>query len=222
MLDTKGHSFDREIILLNVRWYQSYRLSNADLAEMAAERGVSVNRPTINRWVIKFTPAIEASLRKRRREVSSSWRMDETYFKVKGEWKHLYRAVDDQGQTVDYLFTAKRDKKAAIRIFKKAIKSSGRPEIIVIDKSGSNTAALEAQNAESDVQIKICQSKYLNNIVEQDHRAIKNLFRPTKGFETMKSVAITLAGFEVMHMLRKGQIGEKGLSRVEAFHSIIA
>ncbi len=222
MLDTKGHSFDREIILLNVRWYLSYLLSYADLAEMAAERGVSVNRSTINRWVIKFTPAIEASLRKRRREVSSSWRMDETYIKVKGEWKYLYRAVDDQGQTVDYLFTAKRDKKAAIRFFKKAIKSSGRPEKVVIDKSGSNTAALEAQNAESDEKIEICQSKYLNNIIEQDHRAIKNLFRPTKGFETMKSAAITLAGFEVMHMLRKGQIGEKGLSRFEAFQSIIA
>ena len=102
MFDTKGHSFPREVIMLNVRWYLSYRLSYRNLAEMAAERGIPVDQSTISRWVIKFTPEIEKAVRARKKPVGVSWRADETYIKVSGQWKYLYRAADKDGKTVDY------------------------------------------------------------------------------------------------------------------------
>ena len=127
--DTSGHNFERDIIMLNVRWYLSYKLSYRDLEEMACERGLCVDHTTIYRWVIKFTPGMEKVIRKCKKPVGRSWRMDETYIKVNGQWKYLYRAVDKEGQTVDYLLTAKRDKKAANRFFKKAISSNCIPEM---------------------------------------------------------------------------------------------
>jgi putative transposase len=142
----------------------------------------------------------------RKEAVGSSWRMDETYLRVEGAWKYLYRAVDKAGATVDFLLTAKRDRKAALRFLRKAIKWNGTPEKITIDKSGANTAAIESHNAERETGIEIRQSKYLNNIVEQDHRAIKRLVRPMLGFKSFRSAAVTLAGIELMHMIRKGQL----------------
>ena len=142
---------------------------------MALDRGVEVDQSTIHRWVVKFSPDLEKSVRKNKSSVGSSWRMDETYIKVKGQWKYLYRAVDKKVQTVDYLLIAKRDKKASKRFFKKAIKSNVIPEKINIDKSGSNAAAIKEYNKEEGINIEICQNKYLNNLVEQDHRFIKQL-----------------------------------------------
>lgn len=133
MIDFKGHRFERDIILLCVRWYLAYPLS---LAEMMAERGVEVDPSNIYRWVQKFTPKLEAVFRKgKKRSVGKSWRMDETYIKIKGQWRYLYRAVDQDGQTIDFLLTAHRDKNAALHFFKKAIRQHGLPEKITIDKS---------------------------------------------------------------------------------------
>ena len=146
----------------------------------------------------------------RKRPVGSSWRMDETYVRVRGTWKYLYRAVDKAGATVDFLLTAKRDRKAALRFLRKAIKGSGTPEKITIDKSGANTAAIESHNAENEADIEIRQIKYLNNIVEQDHRAIKRLVRPMLGFKSFRSAAVTLAGIELMHMIGKVSCGRQG------------
>jgi transposase-like protein len=121
--------------------------------------------------------------------------MDETYVRVKGAWKYLYRAVDKGGARVDFLLTARRDRKAALRFLRKAIKWNGTPGKVTIDKSGANTAALESHSAEAEAGIEIRQIKYLNNIVEQDHRAIKRLVRPMMGFKSFRSAAVTLAGF---------------------------
>ncbi|MCZ6820501.1 MAG: IS6 family transposase, partial [Calditrichaeota bacterium] len=138
------------------------------------------------------------------------WRLDETYSKIKGEWKYLYRAVDKQGNTVDFLLTAKRDKKAARRFLNKAIGSNGKPSLINIDKSGANTAAIQQYNRDENKRVKIRQCKYLNNIVEQvvrhsDHRFIKRRSRAMLGFKSFWSARATLAGIELWRMLKKGQ-----------------
>src|SRR5271156_1652653 len=177
---------------------------------MMGERGVEVDHSTLHRRVLKYVPALEKVSLARKRPVGGSWRLDETYVRVKGAWKYLYRAVDKAGTTVDFLLTAKRDRKAASRFLRKDIKWNGTPEKITIDKSGANTAAIESHNAEHAAGIKIRQIKYLNNIVEQDHRAIKRLVRPMLGLNSFRSAAVTLAGIELMHMIRKGQLGTKG------------
>src|SRR5258706_4959495 len=132
------------------------------------------------------------------------------YIRVKGQWKYLYRAVDKAGNTVDFLLTAKRDRKAAARFLRKAIDQNGTPTKITIDKSAANNAAIEDYNVEHNSGIEIRQIKYLNNIVEQDHRAIKRKIRPALGFKTFRSAAITLSGVEVMHMIRKRQLNGGG------------
>ena len=147
---------------------------------------------------------LERQFRARKRLVGGSWRLDETYVKVKGCWKYLYRAVDKAGATVDFLLTAKRDRKAALRFLRKAIGQNDAPKKISIDKSGANTAAIESYKDEEKADIEIRQVKYLNNVVEQDHRAVKRLTRPMLGFKSFRSAAATLTGIELMHMLRKG------------------
>ena len=197
------------------------------------ERGVEVDHSSLNRWVLKYTPALDKEFRQRKRSVGTSWRMalgqplDETYMCVKGQWKYLYRAVDKAGRTVDFLLTAKRDRKAALRFVRKAIDPSGLPEKITIDKSGANTAAVESYNIEQELGIELRvaglgpQVKYLNTIVEKDHRAIKRLTRPMLGFKSFWSAAITLAGIEFMHMIRKGQLKGGGQSRpTQHFYSL--
>jgi len=221
MIEFKGSHFEREVILWGVRWYVAYPISYRQLEEMMDERGVEVDHSTLNRWVLKYVPLLEAQFRARKRPVGSSWRMDETYVKVKGVWKYLYRAVDKTGATVDFLLTAKRDCKAALRFLRKAIGNNGTPEKITIDKSGANTAAIESHNAETKAGIEMCQIKYLNNIVEQDHRAIKRRTRPMLGFKSFWSAAVTLAGVELMHMIRKGQLMLTGeLCPARQFYSL--
>jgi transposase-like protein len=221
MIEFKGSHFEREVILWGVRWYVAYPISYRQLEEMMDERGVEVDHSTLNRWVLKYVPLLEAQFRARKRPVGSSWRMDETYVKVKGVWKYLYRAVDKTGATVDFLLTAKRDCKAALRFLRKAIGNNGTPEKITIDKSGANTAAIESHNAETKAGIEMRQIKYLNNIVEQDHRAIKRRTRPMLGFKSFWSAAVTLAGVELMHMIRKGQLMLTGeLCPARQFYSL--
>jgi putative transposase len=213
-----------DVILLSVRWYVAYSLSLRNLEEMIAERGFEVDHSTVHRWVIKLVPLFEKTFRKHKRPVGKSWRMDETYIKVKGEWKYLYRAVDKDGTTVDFLLRAHRDEAAARRYFEKAIDQNGTPETVTVDKSGANLAALKAINAERETPIRIRQNKYLNNVVEQDHRAIKRIVKPMMGFKDFRCARIILSGIEVMHMIRKGQMKtEKGtdLSAAEQFYSLV-
>ena len=149
--------------------------------------------------------------------------MDETYIKVKGQWRYYYRAVDKQGQTIDFLLTATRDTKAALRFLKKAIVQNGKPSLVNIDQSGANTAGLKQVNRDNKTRITIRQCKYLNNIIEQDHRRIKRLTRPMLGFKNFYAAQRTLAGIEVMAMIKKGQmktsVGNKK-SPAELFYAL--
>jgi putative transposase len=206
MINFKGSQFEREIILWGVRWYVAYPISYRQLEEMMGERGVAVDQSTLNRWVIKYAPEFEKAFRRRQRPVGSSWRMDETYVRIKGKWAYLYRAVDTEGQTIDFLLTPHRDRDAAEAFLHKAIRSQGLPEKITIDKSGSNTAAIRRYNKTHKTAIVIRHSKYLNNLVEQDHRAVKRLTRPMLGFKSFWAACCTIAGVEVMHAIRKGQV----------------
>jgi putative transposase len=166
---------------------------------------VAVDHSTLNRWVIKYAPEVEKQFRRRQRPVGRSWRLDETYVKIKGKWAYLYRAVDKAGQTIDFLLTPHRDRDAAEAFLHKAIRSQGLPEKITIDKSGSNTAAIKHYNQVHKTAIIIRHSKYLNNLVEQDHRAVKRLTHPMLGFKSLWAACCTIAGVEVMHAIRKGQ-----------------
>ena len=179
---------------------------------MMQERGVFVDHSSINRWAIRFLPLLEKAFRRHKRPVGMSWRTDETYIKVKGDWKYLYRAVDKQGETVDFLLTAKRDKAAALRFFDRAMKSSGVPEKITMDKSGANKAAMDEINTGRQNPIVVWQVKYLNNILEQDHRAIKRITRPMLNFKSFRAARNVLAGIELMHMIRKRQFMIAGIN----------
>ena len=195
-----------EVMLVCVRWYAAYPLSLRHIEEMMGERGVFVDHATVHHWAIKILPVLALVFRRRKRPVGRSWRMDETYVKVCSQWKYLYRAVDRDGHTVDFLLRARRDEAAARRFLERAIDLHGQPEKITIDKSGANTAAIAGVNADSGLSIELRQSKYLNNIVEQDHRAIKRIVRPMLGLKTFRCSRILIAGIEVMHMIRKGQL----------------
>jgi putative transposase len=137
--------------------------------------------------------------------------MDDTYIKVKGVWKYLYRAVGKQGKTIDFLLTAKRDMAAAKRFFDKAMEANGDPNKVAMDKSGANKVAMDAINAGRDVPILVRQVKYLNNIVEQDHRAIKRVTRPMLNFKSFRSADSVLAGIELMRMVSKGRFAINGI-----------
>jgi putative transposase len=205
-MDCKGRHFEKGIILWGIRWYVAYPISYRQLEEMMGERGVTVDYSTLNRWVIKYAPEVEKQFRRHQRPVGRSWRMDETYVKIKGRWAYLYRAVDKEGLTIDFLLTPNRDRDAAEAFLRKAIRTHGLPEKITIDKSGSNTAAIKRYNRTHETAIVIRHSKYLNNVVEQDHRAVKRLTRPMLGFKSFWTARCTIAGIEVMHAIRKKQV----------------
>lgn len=180
-------------MLTCVRWYVAYPLSLRHIESMMQERGVFVDHSTVHRWAIKMLPVLTGVFRQRKRPVGLSWRMDETYIKVAGHWKYLYRAVDRAGDTGDFLLTAKRDKAAARRLLEQAITLHDLPEKITVDKCGANTAAIESVNADVCVDILMRQNKYLNNIVEQDHRAVKRITGPMLGFKSFWSARIIIA-----------------------------
>ena len=222
----KGAHFPQDIILPCVRWYVAYPLSYRHVEELMEERGVDVDHATINRWVVKYSPQLEEAFHRRKRSVWISWRLDETYIKVKGQWRYLYRAVDKHGQTIDFLLTEHRDERAAKRFLTKAIRRHGVPEKITSDGSEANAAAIRTYNQEHGTTIAIRQVKYLNNIVEQDHRGVKRVTRPMLGFKAFEAAQSTLIGIELMHMLKKRQLvvedGAEGLTAAEKFYSLAA
>jgi len=168
------------MILILVRWYLAYSLSYRDVEELALERGLKVDHSTINRWVIQYTPLLEAVFRRRhKRPVGISWRMDKTYIKLKNKWAYLYRAVDKEGNTFAFMLSENRDEPAARAFFEKATGSSGIPDKVTLDKSGANKAGIDTINLKLALlfmmgglflQINVRQVKYLNNIVAQDHK----------------------------------------------------
>ena len=228
MINFKGRHFKKIIILMSVRWYVAYALSYRDIEELMAERGLKVDHATINRWVIKYAPLLETEFyRRHKHNVGSSWRMDETYIKVKGKWCYLYRAVDKSGATIDFLLSQNRDELAAKRFFYKTIERSGQPKKITIDKSKSdaNNVALKSINKilTPSEKIEIRKIKYLNNIVEQDYRFIKRIVKPMMEFKALQSAHATLIGIELHHMLRKHQHNDAAnLPAFEQFYALSA
>src|SRR6266849_7624397 len=215
----KGAHFPQDIILMGVRWYVAYPLSTRHVEELMLERGIHVDHSTINRWVVKYSPQLEEVFQSHKRPIWTSWRLDETYIKIKGQWYYLYRAVDKSGQTIDFLLTEQRDEQAAKRFLTKAIRRHGVPEKITIDGSAANEAAIKSYNEEHGTAIAIRKVKYLNNIVEQDHRGVKRITRPMLGFKSFEAAQGTLVGIELMHMIKKRQMrveaGAEGLTAAE-------
>ncbi len=219
----KGAHFPQEIILMGVRWHVAYPLSTRHGEDLMEERGVDVDHSPINRWTIKYSPLLEEAFHRRKRAVWVSWRMDETYMKVKGQWRYLYRAVDKTAQTIDFLLTEDRDEQAAKRFLTKAIRRHGVPEKITIDGSAAHEAAIKSSNKAHGAAIAIRKIKYLNNIVEQDPRGVKRITRPMRGFKAFDAAQSTLTGIALMHMLRKGQLAdgvEQGLTTAEQFYAL--
>ena len=218
----KGYSFPSSIILHAVYLKLRFSLSYRDIEELFQIRGVEVDHASIQRWVVKFAPMLEEKFRKRKKTVGKRWRMDETYIKAKGQWMYLYRAVDKNGHTIDFLLTRQRDTKAAKAFLVKAIDQNGLPELINIDKSGANQAGIELYNNLKQTHIESRSAKYLNNIVEQDYRFIKRRVRPMLGFKSIESAESTLAGIELMRMIKKDQMKNPKSTSFQSFCSLAA
>src|SRR6195256_6454281 len=201
--------FPGEVILLCVRWYLRYPLAYEHVSELLAERGVAVDPTCIWRWVQTYAPELNKRCRPHLRPTNKSYRIDETYIKVKGKDKYLYRAVDSSGQTIDFLLTAKRDAAAAKRFLRRAIETSGNPmpRVINVDKNPTYPAAMEALKADGTVprRVVLRQCKYLNNVIEQDHRTVKKRVWLAKGYGSFHSAWRTLQGIETVNMIRKGR-----------------
>ena len=205
--------FDREVIILCVRWYLRFKLSLRDLVEMMAERGLSLVHTTIMRWVQHYTPEFEKRWRRYALPIGRSWRVDETYVRIRGEWCYLYRAVDRAGRTIDFRLSTRRDVAAAKAFFRKAMKSQQcAPQTITLDGYAASHRAVRELKADGSLPMdtKLRSSKYLNNL-EQDHRSVKQRIAVMLGLKQFHNAAITIAGIELMHRIHKGQFGLRRL-----------
>jgi len=193
---------------------------------MLSDRGVVVDPSTLFRWVQAYAAKLEQRVRRHLRPCTGSWRVDETYIKVKGAWTYLYRAVDSLGQTIDFLLSARRDAAAAKRFFRKALAQphTVNPRTITVDKNPAYPRATAEMKQVGELWrfSRLRQCKYLNNIVEQDHRRIKRLVRPGLGFGSLPTVRRTLAGYEVMAMIRKGQVHHIGARDMQGQTAFVA
>ncbi|GAC1556332.1 MAG: IS6 family transposase [Herpetosiphon sp.] len=205
-----AYEYETELILLCVRWYLRYSLSYRDVAEMIRERGLALDHTTIYRWVQRYAPELERRCRPHLRPTNDSWRVDETYIKVKGVWTYLYRAVDSAGNRLDFMLSPTRDGSAATRFFRKVVDAphTQAPRVVNVDQNAAYPPAISVLKADGDLpeDCMLRRVKYLNNIIEQDHRFIKRLVRPGLGFGSFTTAMNTLSGYETMHMIRKGQL----------------
>ncbi len=225
----KWRHFQADIILLCVRWYLRYSLSYRDLEEMMLERGLMVDHTTIYRWAQHYAPELEKRCRPHLKACNDSWKVDETYIKIKKVWFYLYRAVDSDGQTLEFLLSPSRDAEAAKSFFLKTVQPSAysaseacpmhemeaasrtaqlTPRVINVDKNAAYPKAMAELKAAGVLSehVELRQIKYLNNLIEQDHRFIKRLTKPGMGFFSFETAWRTLQGFEIMNMIRKGQV----------------
>src|SRR5262247_4568940 len=203
----KGGHFDQEIIVLCVRWYLSFKLSARDLVQMMTERGIVLAHTTILRWVQRYVPEFEKRWSRYARDIDGSWRCDETYIKVKGRWTYLYRAVDKHGRTVDFLLSERRDVAAAKRFLRRAMKDNGTPWVITLDAYAASHRAIRELKSEGHMsrRVRVRSSKYLNNVVEQDHRRVKQRVGPMLGFKRFDTATITISGIELAEKIKKAQ-----------------
>jgi transposase-like protein len=203
----KGRHFDQEIVVVCVRWYLSFKLSYRDLVTMMAERGVELAHTTILRWVQHYTPEFEKRWNRFARRVGGSWRCDETYIKVKGAWMYLYRAVDKTGKTVEFYLSRKRDVNAAKAFLRKAMKQQRVPTKITLDAYAASHRAVADLKSDGELpkRVRVRSSKYLNNIVEQDHRHVKQRLGPMLGLKSFATTAVVIGGIELVGKVRKHQ-----------------
>jgi transposase-like protein len=225
----KGRHFDQEIVVLCVRWYLSFKLSYRDLVAMMSERGIELAHTTILRWVQYYTPEFQKRWKRFARTVGGSWRMDETYVRVKGEWTYLYRAVDKQGQTVDFYLSRKRDANAAKVFLRKAMKNQRVPIKITLDAYAASHRAVADLKQSGDLpkRVKVRSCKYLNNIVEQDHRRVKQRLRPMLGLKSFRTAAVVIGGIELAEKIKKGQfqiakLGRRTARMPEIWQAVLA
>ena len=244
----KWRHFEAEIILLCVRWYLRYALSYRDLEEMMLERGLHVDHTTIYRWVQQYAPELEKRCRPHLKVCNDSWRVDETYIKIKKVWTYLYRAVDSTGNTLEFLLSPTRDAEAAKRFFCKVLHitadstsqvrpieeqlstsvhstiTTQTPRVITVDKNAAYPKAIADLKAAGMLpeSVKLRQVKYLNNLIEQDHRFIKRLTKPGMGFFSFETAWRTLQGYGMMNMMRKGQLQGAAKGDVEGQVALVA
>jgi transposase, IS6 family len=205
----KWRQFEPEVILLAVGWYLRFSLSYRDVEELLGERGVHADHVTVWRWVQRYAPELQRRLRRHLKPTNDSWRMDETYVRVKGKWRYLYRAVDSTGATLDFLLSAKQDAAAAKRFLAKALGGASHPvpRVINTDKHAAYPPAIVELKADGVLE-EHCEHRpvqYLNNVLEQDHRAIKRRINASQHFRSFWAAWRTIAGYEAIHMIRKGQ-----------------
>jgi transposase-like protein len=210
----KGRHFDHEIIILCVRWYLTFKLSSRDLVQMMAERGIALAHTTILRWVQRYVPEFEKRWSRFAIPIGDSWRVDETYLKVRGQWVYLYRAVDKAGRTVDFLLSKRRDMDAAKRFFSRATRQHGAPRVITLDGYAASHRAVAKLKEVGTLPQRVCirSSKYLNNVIEQDHRRIKQRVRPMLGFKRFETAAVTIRGIELAAKIKKQQFNLKPIT----------
>ena len=210
----KGRHFDQEIIVLCVRWYLAFKLSSRDLVQMMAERGIGLAHTTILRWIQRYVPEFEKRWNRYALPLGNSWRVDETYIKVRGQWVYLYRAVDKEGRTVDFLLSRRRDIVAAKQFFSRAVKQHGAPRVITLDGYAASHRAVDKLKAAGRLprRVRVRSSKYLNNVIEQDHRRIKQRIRPMLGFKRFETAAVTIRGIELAEKIKKQQFNLKPLT----------
>jgi len=210
----KGRHFDQEIVVLCVRWYLSFKLSFRDLVAMMSERGIGIAHTTILRWVQHYTAEFQKRWERYARSVGGSWRMDETYIRVKGEWMYLYRAVDKAGKTVDFYLSRKRDVNATKAFLRKAMKGQRIPTKITLDAYAASHRAVAELKASGELpkRVRVRTSKYLNNTIEQDHRRVKQRLRPMLGLKSFRTATVVIGGIELAEKIKKGQfkIGKLG------------
>jgi transposase, IS6 family len=200
--------------LLAVGWYLRFSLSYRDVEELLAERGLHADHVTVWRWVQRYGSELQRVLRRRLKPTNDSWRIDETYVRVKGEWRYLYRAVDSSGATIDFLLSAKQDAPAAVRFFARALGRQNRsaPRVINTDGHAAYPPAIAQLKSEGMLD-SCCEHRpvpYLNNVLQQDHRAIKRRINATQHFRSFWAAWRTIAGYEAIHMIRKGQASGSG------------
>ncbi len=196
-----GFCFPPDVIVLAVRWYLRFALSYRDVEELLAERGIEVDHVTVYRWVQRFTPLLAAAARPCRHAVGDHWQVDETYVKVSGQWRYVYRAIDQFGQVIDIFVSPRRDAKAARRFFERAIGSTGvRPIEVITDQAATYPVVLEELLPAPWHRTE----QYANNRVECDHGRLKARLRPMRGLRRDRSTSVIVAGHAFVQNVRRG------------------
>ena len=206
----KWRQSEPAIILCAVRWYLRYSLSYRDVEELLEERGLDADHTTVWRWVLRYAPELDQRMRRHLKPTNMSWRVDETYVKVKGLWRYLYRAIDSAGATIDFLLSARRDADAAKRLLRKALRAPSHPQprVINTDLAPIYASAIPTMKKEGVLRGR-CRHRpvqYLNHIIEQDHRAIQRRIRAKQWFREFHAARRTIQGYEAVNTLRMGQV----------------